>query len=85
MRLNPGGGVVLASTKLQPEGVQGLVTVVGGRRGGLPDALPHPMNQWISAILHDTPLTITVEDGWNVTQILEGAYTAAREKREVVF
>ncbi len=70
----------LISTQLQPEGIQGYIAP-----SKLPDALPTPMDQWISAILHETPMTITVEDGRNLTQLLEGAYTAAREKCEYTF
>ena len=72
--------LMLTSTQLQPEGVQGVI-----RPTKLPDALPMPMDQWISAILHGTPMTITVEDGRNLTQLLEAAYRSAREKREVTF
>jgi predicted dehydrogenase len=77
---DPSGGVLLASTRLQPEGLQGYI-----KPTRLPDALPHPMEQWIGAILHDTPMTITVEDGRNLTEMLEGAYRAAREGREIKF
>ena len=44
----------------------------------LPQALPKPMDQWISAILHGTPMTITVDDSRNLTHMLEGIYAAAR-------
>ena len=77
---NPSGGILLNSTQLQAEGIAGYITPTK-----LPDALPHPMDQWIGAILHGTPMTITVEDGRNLTQLLEGAYKAAREKREITF
>jgi hypothetical protein len=43
------------------------------------------MQQCISAILHETPVTITVEDGRNLTEMLENAYRAAREGREIIF
>lgn len=75
-----GERIQLISTRLQPEGVQG--TIVPSE---LPQPLPSPMEQWISAILHDTPMTITVEDGRNLTQLLEGIYQAARTGREVRF
>lgn len=51
----------------------------------LPDALPHPMAQWIDAILNDTPATITVDDGRNLTELMEGMYIASREGREHTF
>ena len=77
---DPSGGILLTSTQLQAEGIQGYI-----KPTRLPDALPHPMEQWISAILHDTPMTITVEDGYNLTQLLEGAYKSAQEGREIAF
>ncbi|HQE93566.1 MAG TPA: Gfo/Idh/MocA family oxidoreductase [Anaerolineae bacterium] len=77
---DPYGGLMLTSTQLQPEGIAGYI-----RPTQLPDAQPMPMDQWISAILHDTPMTITVEDGRNLTEMLERSYQAAREEREVKF
>jgi predicted dehydrogenase len=77
---DPSGGLLLTSTQLQAEGIQGYI-----KPTNLPDALPHPMEQWIGAILHDMPMTITVEDGRNLTQLLEAAYQSAREGREVTF
>jgi len=75
-----GERIQLISTRLQPEGVQGTIVL-----DKLPEPLPMPMEQWISAILHDTPMTITVEDGRNLTQLLEGIYQSARTGREVRF
>ncbi|MBN1876909.1 MAG: Gfo/Idh/MocA family oxidoreductase [Anaerolineae bacterium] len=77
---DPRGGLLLNSTQLQAGGIVGYISP-----SKLPDALPMPMDQWISAILHDTSMTITVEDGRNLTQMLEGAYKAAKEKREIEF
>lgn len=48
----------------------------------LPDALPMPFQQFVSACLHGTQPTITVEDGRNLTEMLEGIYTAARTGSE---
>lgn len=75
-----GERIQLISTRLQPDGVQG--TILPDR---LPDPLPLPMEQWIGAILHGKPMTITVEDGRNLTQLLEGIYQAARTGREFRF
>lgn len=77
---NFNGNLELSSTKLQPDGIQGTIHPTK-----LPDALPMPMDQWISAVLHNTPMTITVDDGRNLTQLLEKAYQSSREKREVTF
>jgi len=77
---DPHGGLLLNSTQLQAEGIAGYI-----KPTKLPEALPMPMDQWIGAILNDTPVTITVEDGRNLTQMLEAAYKSAAEKREVIF
>lgn len=75
-----GQPIQLTSTHLRPEGVEGIIQPTR-----LPDALSMPMDQWISAILHDTPMSITIEDGRNLTQLMEGIYMAARDRREVQF
>lgn len=51
----------------------------------LPDALPSPLDQWIGAILDGTPMTITVRDGRDLTELLEGCYIAAAGNRAVTF
>jgi len=76
----PGQGLMLQSRKLSADGIQGWIVPTN-----LPPDLPSPMQQWISAILRDEPMTITVEDGRNLTQLLEAAYTSVREGREVCF
>jgi predicted dehydrogenase len=73
----PGGGLIVNSTQLQAQGIQGYISPTN-----LPKALPMPMDQWISAILRGTPMSITVEDGRNLTEMLEGIYTASRLGRE---
>jgi len=77
---DPNGGLLLRSTELEAEGIQGYI-----KPARMPDNLPSPMDQWVSAILHGTEMTITVEDGRNLTEMLERAYEAAREGREVTF
>jgi 1,5-anhydro-D-fructose reductase (1,5-anhydro-D-mannitol-forming) len=73
----PGAGVILHSTRLAPEGIQGYISPTE-----LPERLPMPMNQWFDSILRGTPVHITVEDGRNLTEMLEGIYTAARTRKE---
>ncbi|MEZ4866534.1 MAG: Gfo/Idh/MocA family oxidoreductase [Caldilineaceae bacterium] len=68
----PGDQIQLISSQLQPGGLQGAILPAK-----LPDPLPSAMEQWISAILHETPMSITVEDGRNLTELLEGIYAAA--------
>jgi predicted dehydrogenase len=77
---DPNGGLLLKSTQLEPEGVAGYI-----KPSDLPEALPMPMHQWFEAILEDKPMTITVEDGRNLTQLLEGAYKAADSGCEYKF
>jgi len=76
----PGEGMILESTKLEAEGIQGTIIP-----RDLPEAAPMPMAQWVDAILHGTEPMITVEDGRNLTEMLDAAYTSAREGRAVVF
>lgn len=51
----------------------------------LPDPQPMPMDQWINAILHGGEMTITLEDGRNLTELLDGIYRAARTGQAHVF
>ncbi len=74
------GGLILSSTDLDTGGIRGYI-----KPARMPENLPMPMDQWVSAILHGTDMTITVEDGRNLTEMLERSYQAAREGREVTF
>jgi len=76
----PGDPIRLISNQLQPDGVKGVIQPTA-----LPDPLPSPLEQWIAAILHNEPMTITVEDGRHLTQLLEGVYRAAQSGREARF
>ena len=51
----------------------------------LPEALPMPMDQWIAAILYDKEMTISIDDGRNLNELLEGIYVSAREDRAYHF
>lgn len=74
------GGLTMRSTELEPSGVEGYINPAN-----LPEELPLPFKQWVSAILHGTEMAITVEDGRNLTEMLERSYQAAREGREITF
>jgi 1,5-anhydro-D-fructose reductase (1,5-anhydro-D-mannitol-forming) len=76
----PGVGLLLQSRKISQGEYEGVVLP-----RNLPKALPSPLEQWISAVAKDEPMTITVEDGRNLTQLLEGIYQSANEGREVRF
>jgi 1,5-anhydro-D-fructose reductase (1,5-anhydro-D-mannitol-forming) len=80
----PGHGLLLASKKLDIQGLPSsdLPWITPNE---LPEPLPMPFQQWVSACLHGTPSTISVEDGRNLTELLEGIYTAARTGAEYRF
>jgi predicted dehydrogenase len=78
--LGPGPNVWLESTKIDTGGIRGAIAPTH-----FPPALPSPLAQWIGAIKHDTPMTIDLQDGWNLTQLMEGCYTAARTGQAYVF
>ena len=42
-----------------------------------PDNLPSAMDQWVNAILNDAPMTITIQDGRNLTEVMEAVYRAS--------
>ncbi len=75
-----GPRIQLISNRQKMGDIQGYVLPTN-----LPPALPSPMQQWISAIKDGTSMTISLYDGWNLVQLLDGCYTAAREGRQVVF
>lgn len=51
----------------------------------LPEALPHPTRQWVEAILYGGPVRYGVQEGRMLTALMENAYIADRERREVKF
>lgn len=75
-----GQRVWLESTKLAADGIKGAIVP-----SQLPAALPTPMQQWINAIKDGTPMTIDIQDGWNLTQLMDGCYTAARTGQAYTF
>jgi 1,5-anhydro-D-fructose reductase (1,5-anhydro-D-mannitol-forming) len=76
----PGLGLHLQSRKLSMGDYEGVV-----QPRNLPKALPSPLEQWINAVERNEPMTITVEGGRNLTQLLEGIYESANGGREVRF
>jgi len=51
----------------------------------LPKPLESPLKQWINAVTLDTPILYGLDEGTKLTELLEAAYIAHREKREVGF
>jgi 1,5-anhydro-D-fructose reductase (1,5-anhydro-D-mannitol-forming) len=78
--MGPGPRVWLESVKLEANGIKG-----GIAPSNLPPAPPMPMVQWINAIKDGSPMTIDIQDGWNLTQLMEGCYTAARTGQAYTF
>ena len=42
-----------------------------------PAAPPEPMQQWINAILRDEPMTINIQDGRNLTELMQAFYLSS--------
>lgn len=51
----------------------------------LPTELPSPLNQWVNAILNDEQIHFGLQDGIQLTQLMEGAYKSYKEGRRVDF
>ena len=49
----------------------------------LPEALPPPIAMWVSGIVNGTPIPFGVEEGTQLTELMQNAYLAAKEKRQV--
>ena len=73
----PGQSVQVTSRKVEVEGLAGTFSP-----SRLPEPLPSPLEQWVAAVDRGEPMRITIRDGRNLTQLLEGIYTSAREGRE---
>ncbi len=74
------GKMELQSRQLQVNGLNGI-----WHPQSLPAPEPMPMDQWIAAILHDREMTITLDDGRNLNELLEGIYASARSGHVHVF
>ena len=44
-----------------------------------PAAPPEPMQQWLNAILRDEPMTITIQDGRNLTELMQAFYMSSEQ------
>jgi predicted dehydrogenase len=51
----------------------------------LPKEQPLPLTAWVDGILNDRPMPFGLEDGTRLTELLETAYIAHRERRTVEF
>ena len=48
-----------------------------------PDDLPPPMEQWINAIEDGTEMTITIQDGRNLTELLQASYMSSAQDKAI--
>ena len=49
----------------------------------LPEPLPNPVRQWVLGILEDKPIAFGLEEGIQLTELMQYAYLAHKEKRQV--
>jgi len=72
--------IALTSTGLATYGVEGWVMPTH-----LPEPRPLPMRQWLDAIIKNAPTYITIEDGRNLTELIEASTISSKEERAVEF
>ena len=48
-----------------------------------PQALPSPMRQWVNAIQNGAPMTISIQDGRLLTEVMQAAYLSAETGKAV--
>jgi 1,5-anhydro-D-fructose reductase (1,5-anhydro-D-mannitol-forming) len=75
----PEGGVRIRSNKIESS-MPGWITP-----GELPDPLPRPIEMWVNGIVQDTPIEFGLEEGTQLTELMEAAYRSYREGRPVGF
>lgn len=51
----------------------------------LPNAQPDPIHQWVDSCVNGAPVQYGVKEGRELTELMEGAYRAYREKKEIAF
>ncbi len=51
----------------------------------LPEALPHPLRQFLDSVLYGKEVLFGLKEGRELTELMEKAYIAHEEKREVAF
>lgn len=73
----PDNKIRLISDKIDSQ-VSGWITPTQ-----LPDPLPSPIDQWVNGILKGEEIVFGLEDGIQLTELMEGAYISYREKRTV--
>jgi len=72
------GGIRIYSRLLNKGDVNGWITPTN-----LPKALPSPLVQWVDAIVNDGPIRYGVEEGTQLTELMEAATISHREGHAV--
>ena len=76
----PERSIRLRSAKLEQNGSQGWIIPTR-----LPAALPSPMEQWVKGILENAPIHFGLEEGTQLTELMEGAMRSYRSGKQVEF
>ena len=71
------GPLSLTTTKMKEDEVKEYIA-------NGPKPLPPAMQQWINAIEDGTPMTITIEDGRNLTELLQAAYMSSTQNKAIM-
>lgn len=75
----PENTVRIISNKIKSD-IEGWI-----RPSKLPEALPAPTKQWVDGILNNGTIHFGLEEGIQLTELMEFAYISYREKRQVRF
>ena len=51
----------------------------------LPKALPAPIRQWVDSCLYGKEVRFGIKEGRELTELMESAYAAYNEKKEISF
>ena len=70
------GPLSLTTTKLKEDEIEEYIA-------NGPGNLPAPMQQWINAIEDGSEMTITIQDGRNLTELLQAAYMSSAQDRAI--
>jgi len=70
------GPLSLTTTKLKEDEIKDYIA-----KG--PENLPSPMQQWINAIEDGSDMTITIQDGRNLTELLQAAYMSSAQDKAI--
>jgi 1,5-anhydro-D-fructose reductase (1,5-anhydro-D-mannitol-forming) len=70
------GPLSLTTRKLNEEQVKDYIA-------NGPEGLPTPMAQWVNAIVDGTPMTINIQDGRNLTELLQASYMSSAQNKGI--